>query len=47
MKKVLSQLFVRIVDKSIQKEANSVCLGFGYQPPMPKAVNDFKRKKKQ
>ncbi len=47
MKKVLSQLIVRIVDKNIQKEADSVCLCLGYQPPMPKAANKFKRKKKQ
>lgn len=47
MKKRLSQLIVRIVDKSIQKEADSVCLGLGYQPPMPEAVKKFKRKKKQ
>lgn len=47
MNKRLSRLFVRIVDKSIQKEANSACLCFGYQPPVPEAINRFKRKKKQ
>lgn len=47
MKKSLSRLIVRILDKSMQKEADSVCLGFGYQPHMPESVNKFKRKKKQ
>lgn len=47
MKKGLSQLFVRILDKNIQKEADSACLCFGYQPPMPEVVKKFKRKKKQ
>lgn len=46
MKKNFSQLFVRILDKNIQKEADSACLCFGYQPPMPKSINKFKRKKK-
>lgn len=47
MKKGLSQLFVRILDKNIRKEANSACLGFGYQPAMPEAAKKFKRKNKQ
>lgn len=47
MKKGLSQLIVRVLDKNIQKEADSVCLCLGYQPPMPKAADKFKRKKKQ
>ncbi len=46
MKKRLSQLIIKIVDKSIQKEADSACLGVGYQPPMPEAARKFKRKKK-
>lgn len=46
MKKGLSKLIVRILDKSMQKEADSACLGLGYQPPMPESVNKFKRKKK-
>lgn len=46
MKKRLSQLIVKIVNKGIQKEANSVCLGVGYQPPMPEAVKKINRKKK-
>ncbi|MDE6749041.1 MAG: cyclic lactone autoinducer peptide [Lachnospiraceae bacterium] len=46
MKKGLSQLIVLILDKNIRKEVDSVCLGFGYQPPMPENVNKFKRKKK-
>ncbi len=47
MKKGLSQLFVRILDKNIRKEADSACVGFGYQPVMPEAAKKFKRKKKQ
>jgi len=46
MKKGLSQLFVRILDKNIRKEADSVCVGFGYQPYMPETAQKFKRKKK-
>lgn len=46
MKKVLTNLIVKIVNKNIQKEADSVCLGFGYQPVMPEAAKKFKRKKK-
>lgn len=46
MKKEISKLIVRILDRSMQKEADSVCLGLGYQPPMPKSINKFKRKKK-
>lgn len=47
MKKDLSQLFVRILDKNIRKEADSACVGFGYQPVMPKVAKKFKRKNKQ
>lgn len=47
MKNGLSKIIVRILDKNIQKEADSVCLGFGYQPSVPEAVNKFKRKKNQ
>lgn len=47
MKKGLSKLIVRIVEKSIQKDADSVCLCIGYQPIMPEATKEFKRKKKQ
>lgn len=47
MKKGLSQFFVRILDKNIRKEADSACVGFGYQPVMPEAAKKFKRKKKQ
>lgn len=46
MKKRFSQLIVKIVDKSIRKEADSVCLGMGYQPPMPESVKKINRKKK-
>ena len=46
MKKRFSQLIVKIVDKSIRKEADSVCLGMGYQPLMPESVKKISRKKK-
>lgn len=47
MKKGLSKLIVRVVEKGIQKEADSACLCIGYQPTMPESAKKFKRKKKQ
>lgn len=46
MKKIFSQFIVKIVDKSIRKEVDSVCLGLGYQPLMPEAIKKIYRKKK-
>ena len=43
--KMKSKIIAKIVDRNIQKEANSACLIFGYQPPMPKAVRKYRKRK--
>lgn len=46
MKKI-SNLVAKVVGKNIQKEMNSACIVFGYQPPVPDSAKKFKNKKKK
>lgn len=46
MKKTLSKLAVKVLNKSLRTEADSACALLGYQPRMPEAVKKFKKEKK-
>ncbi len=46
MKKV-SNLVAKVVGKNIQKEMNSACIVFGYQPLVPDSAKKFKNRKKK
>lgn len=45
MKKIIS-LFVKSVERTIEKESDSACCIIGYQPYMPDPVKNFKSRKK-
>ncbi len=45
MKKIIN-LFVKAVEKTIEKESGSACCIIGYQPYMPDSVKNFKNRKK-
>lgn len=44
--KSISKIIVKVVDKTLQREADSACIIFGYQPVMPKEVKEFKKVKR-
>lgn len=46
MKKQAAAMIMKVLEKSITKEANSVCVLLGYQPKMPDEVKKFKNKKR-
>lgn len=46
MKKI-SNLVAKVVGKNIQKEVNSACIVFGYQPHVPDSAKKFKNRKKK
>ena len=46
MKKALSKLAVKVLNKSLRAEADSACALPGYQPRMPETVKKFKKEKK-
>lgn len=43
--KSISKMIVKVIDKTLQKEADNACIIFGYQPVMPKEVKKFKKEK--
>lgn len=45
--KSISKMIVKVIDKTLQKEADSACIIFGYQPVMPKEVKKFKKVKRE
>ncbi len=46
MKKLLTTISTKIVEKNLKKEANSACLFMGYQPKMPEAVKKMRKENK-
>ncbi len=46
MKKI-SNFVAKVVGKNIQKEMNSACIVFGYQPLVPDSAKKFKNRKKK
>lgn len=44
MKKI-SKLVAKVVGKNIQKEMNSACIVFGYQPKVPASAKKFESRK--
>ena len=44
--KKMSKIIISIIDKNIQKEMNSACAIFGYQPAVPDSAKKFKSRKK-
>ena len=46
MKKV-SKIIAAVINKNIQKEMNSACAIFGYQPVVPDSAKKFKSRKKK
>lgn len=46
MKKV-SKIVSTVINKNIQKEMNSACAIFGYQPMVPDSAKKFKNRKKK
>lgn len=46
MKKALSKLAVKVLNKNLRAEADSACALLGYQPRMPETVKKFKKEKK-
>lgn len=41
----ITNLVAKVVSKNIQKEMNSACIVFGYQPRVPASAKKFKRRK--
>lgn len=46
MKKIVSDLIINVVNKSLKQEANSACIFLGYQPKMPESVKKFRKESK-
>ena len=46
MKKV-SKIIAAVINKNIQKEMNSACAIFGYQPVVPDSAKKFKNRKSE
>lgn len=46
MKKTLSNLILKAVNKNLKQEANSACAFLGYQPKMPESVKKFRKERK-
>ena len=46
MKKV-SKIIATVINKNIQKEMDSACAIFGYQPVVPESAKKFKNRKKK
>lgn len=47
MKQNVLKIVVKVINQSIRHEADSVCIGVGYQPSMPDSVKRFKKGKKK
>ncbi len=43
MKKAVLKAIAKIAEKSIKKSNNTSCIGWSYQPKVPKGIENFKK----